>query len=148
MTRFFRRLMCLTCSLAGLLASPVTFAGRGPVLNCSVSVTYQHTQAGTVFSTQTYSRDFTVAEDSPYFEDFSTATRQKSFGASVRTDRGVTVVNADFFADVGTFSAVAFSTQAAEAGGVISTAGAQGWYTSLGVAGNHNTQHQLLCSRR
>jgi hypothetical protein len=148
MTPLHRHLVCLAAGLGCLLASPVAQAGRGPVLNCSISVTYEHTQGSTVLNTETYTRNFSLSEASPYFEDFSTVARQKSFGASVRTERGNTVVNADFFADVGTFSAVAFSTQAAEAGGVVSAAGSQGYFTSLGIAGNHTTQHQLLCSRR
>jgi predicted outer membrane repeat protein len=148
MPRFHRRLLCLCAALPVLLGSPLAQAARGPVLNCSVTVTYQHTQAGTVFGTETYSQSFAVQENAPFFEDFSTATRQKSFGASARTTGGIATVYFAFFADVGVFSAVSFSNQASETGGAINSSGQLGYATSLGIAGNHDTQYQLNCKRR
>lgn len=139
----------VTVCLALWAAAPAEVnAASGNGLNCSIDVTYRHTNAGTVFSTQTYSRAFEVSDAAPFSDDFSTPTRFKSFNATAATARGTTVVTADFFNDVGVFSTVAFTTQVTVSGGTATQAGSHSYASTLGVAGNHDTFYVLTCSRR
>lgn len=130
------------------LAPTSAHAASNKGLDCSITVTYRHTNAGLLFNTETYSRAFSVSDGVPFTEDFSTPTRQKSFSASAATARGATVVSVDFFNDVGVFSAVSFSTQLTVVSDAASNAGSLGYGTSLGVAGNHDTSYVLSCVRR
>ena len=141
----------VTVCLALWVAAPTVVnaaSGTGNGLTCSIDVTYRHTNAGTVFSTQTYSRAFEVSDAAPFIDDFSTPTRAKSFNATAATARGTTVVTADFFNDVGVFSTVAFTTQLTVSSGTATQSGSQSYASTLGVAGNHDTFYVLSCARR
>ncbi|EHR73664.1 hypothetical protein BurJ1DRAFT_4879 [Burkholderiales bacterium JOSHI_001] len=141
--------LLVTAGLALWAAAPTEAnAASNNGLNCNIDVTYRHTNAGTVFSTQTYSRAFAVADGAPFSEDFSTPTRFKSFSASAATLRGATVVTADFVDDVGVFSTVSFTTQVTVLSDVATNSGSLGYATSLGVAGSHDTFYALSCARR
>jgi hypothetical protein len=55
-----------------------------------------------------YVRDFVVSVDTPFSEDFSTATRFRFFDAFLCYEGNVPVVSIVFDADVSVFSAVDF----------------------------------------
>jgi len=101
-----------------------------------------------------YRRDFIVDQGGAFVDDFSTATRQKTFTATVARDAGNLVVSIDYFNDVGVFHAIGFNTSLVihRGGGLESTSGSNAFYASSGVSpgsvsGNHVTNYALTCRR-
>ncbi|MGE0441366.1 MAG: hypothetical protein AB7L66_16670 [Gemmatimonadales bacterium] len=149
---------------AGDGASPITAPAEAPSLasgrgggaprnamSCSVTVDFVWTdQAGAVLSSQTYQRDFSVAPDAAFFEDFSTATRQRDFRASVAEVGQDAVVTFSYFNDVSVLNSVDFTADLSMAKGVGtgSTTGRSGFHTTAtGASGHHRTSYSLTCTR-
>lgn len=113
---------------------------------CSVSVEYSLTSAVRL----TYAKDFVVAPDAPFSDDFSTATRFRFFDASMTIVDGRPLVTVSFDADVSVFNAVAFGTEllVTDPTHGSSTRGSSGFFTSVpGAAGAHRTRYTLTCAR-
>ena len=131
--------------LAVALASPVPAAAAGLMrASCSVSVDYLLN--GTLV--ESYARDFTVEEGTPFQDDFSTPTREKGFSATVGRSAGKPTVVMNYFNDVGVFTSIMVDTSVAilKAAPTAST-GRHTFSTSQGVAGNHLTTYTLHCQR-
>lgn len=80
-------------------------------VGCVVDVVVEtRNQSGTVVSTETYQREFTLVDGQLYSEDFSTPTRFKFFDADMSTTNGVSTINMYWFADVTVFNSVEVST--------------------------------------
>lgn len=141
----------LSCAvLLSCLAAPA-FGASGPdpagdTMACTVDVVYK--RSGTV--RMTYTKDFLVAPDAPFTDDFSTATRFRFFDATVQRVDGVPNVAVVFDADVDVFNAVDFGTVLKvrdESNGETQT-GDSSFFTSVpGAAGSHRTDYTLTCKR-
>ncbi|MCB1745320.1 MAG: hypothetical protein KDK91_33440 [Gammaproteobacteria bacterium] len=113
---------------------------------CSVSVTA--TRDGAVV--ETYTTDFSVARNVPFFDDFSTATRQKEFRASVTRENDGVKVHIAYFSDLGTFHAASFEADMLVALKPRTTSGGNGFFLSSAntpVNGNHEVLYTLMCNR-
>lgn len=120
-------------------------------LACNVTITYTFSQQnGTVGSTSTYQRDFSVRPGAAFHEDLSTVTRAKEFDASVARNASGIVVTMRYFNDVSVFNAI-------DLGGTLTldnnlelrtTSGDNAFSSSLpGVNGHHATRYTLSCEK-
>jgi hypothetical protein len=113
---------------------------------CSVSVTATHDGA----VVETYGTDFTVAQNVPFFDDFSTPTRQKEFRASVTRENDGVKVHVSYFSDLGTFHAASFDADLLVASKPRTTSGGTGFFLSTNdtpVGGSHQIRYTLTCER-
>ncbi|MCB1037138.1 MAG: hypothetical protein KDD47_25140 [Acidobacteria bacterium] len=111
---------------------------------CTVTVTATHDGA----VVETYTRDFTVARNAPFVDDFSTPTRQKDFSASVAREADGVKVHISYFSDLGTFHAASFDADMLVARKVRTTSGSTGFYLSSNdtpVGGTHRIFYTLTC---
>lgn len=139
------------CAAAACLSVPTLASAGVTTVSCSVSVDY--TRNGAIG--HAYRKDFVVSDEAPYFDDFSSATRIRQFGATVSRNGGDAVVSIDYFNDVGVFTSIGFNTSLTVNGsGNVgrSTSGSHSTYVSNGVApavvgGTHTTTYSLTCSR-
>lgn len=120
-------------------------------LACNVAITYTFSQQnGTVGSTSSYQRAFTVRPGAAFHEDLSTVTRAKEFDASVARDTTGIVVTMRYFNDVSVFNAI-------DLGGTLTldnnlesrtTTGDNAFSTSIpGASGHHTTRYTLTCAK-
>lgn len=145
-----RALLIVSAVAASLAATLEARAQQQASASCSVAVDYVYN--GVV--TEQYRRDFVVAPGVPFVDDFSTATRIKTFTATAAREAGDLVVSMDYFNDVGTFHAIGFASRLSirERGKLESTSGSNGFFASSGVtptsvSGNHETNYLLTCRR-
>jgi hypothetical protein len=140
-------------ALTGLAVPVCSKAAQGVAVFCSAEVVYTHRDnAGTLLGQETYQKDFLVVEGVAFVDDFSTATRLKTFTAGVVKEGGTAVVSIDYFNDVGVFHSVGFNTTMTMNTKLESTSGGNAFYTSNlvqpgAVAGNHKTNYTLTCRR-
>jgi hypothetical protein len=138
----------LLASIAALtLAAPVVaHADATDPQACSVTVEYSLNNVLRL----SYQKDFVVAVDAPFSDDFSTATRFRFFDAFLTVEDGVPLVSIAFDADVSVFNAVAFGAElkVTDPRHGSSTSGNSGFFTSVpGAAGSHRTAYTLTCQR-
>ncbi len=139
----------LVLLLSGLALQSAAATGNNPAndtMACSVSVEYKRNNV----SRLVYTKDFTVAPDAPFSDDFSTATRFRFFDATVARVDGVPEVAAVFDADVDVFNAVDFGTVLKvkdESKGETQTGNSSFFTSAAGAAGSHRTEHTLTCAR-
>ena len=139
------------CAAAVCLTTPAIATAGVTRVACSVSVDY--TRNGAVG--HAYRKDFVVTDETPYFDDFSSATRVRQFGATVSRNGGDSVVSIDYFNDVGVFTAVGFNTSLTVNGSGNagrSTSGSHSTYVTNSAApavvgGTHTTTYTLTCNR-
>lgn len=135
--------------LSGLTLQAAAATGNNPAndtMACSVSVEYKRNNV----SRLVYTKDFTVAPDAPFSDDFSTATRFRFFDATVVRVDGVPEVAAVFDADVDVFNAVDFGTVLKvkdESKGETQTGNSSFFTSAAGAAGSHRTEYTLTCAR-
>lgn len=99
--------------VCGVLLRPAAAArpASDDGLFCTIDVVVQSkNSSGVVVGTETYQREFVLAEGETYSEDFSTRTRFKFFDASLQKIDGDKIVAIDWFADVTVFNSVDFTT--------------------------------------
>ena len=138
----------LMASLTALsLATPTAaLAAEHDPMACIVTVNYTLNNV----SRLAYTKEFVVGLDAPFTDDFSTATRLRSFDATLSVESGDPVVSATFFADVSTFNGVGFQASLRvrdEAHGE-TTSGRTYFYSSVaGAAGTHLTTYSMTCER-
>ncbi len=144
-------------AVGSLIAAGVAFslnanAAQQVDVSCSVSVDYLLNGA----VVETYQKIFAVNPSASFVDDFSTATRQKSFTASTVLDAGNAVVGINYFNDVGVFDSIEFSTKLTlrKEGVVESTSGSQTFTTSkfpsgggLAVNIRHDINYSLSCKQ-
>lgn len=139
-------LAAASAALAALAAPAIVHADEINPMDCSVSVVYSLNNVERL----RYERAFIVGLDSPYSEDFSTATRLRFFDAFLTDNDGVPQVTITFDADVSVFNAVDFTANLNvkdQSKGETST-GVNRFFSSVaGAAGNHTTAYTLTCSR-
>ena len=135
--------------LSGLTLQAAAATGNNTdndIMACSVSVEYKRNNV----SRLVYTKDFTVAPDAPFSDDFSTATRFRFFDATVVRVDGVPEVAAVFDADVDVFNAVDFGTVLKvkdESKGETQTGNSSFFTSAPGAAGSHRTEYTLTCAR-
>jgi len=131
------------CLAAAMLALPTLAHSAVVLANCTVTVDYSLN--GNLL--EPYTRQFTVQEGVPFFEDFSTPTRQKQFTAELVRNGNSSVISMNYFNDVGTFDSIMLDTSVTlvRRGATDSAAGRHTFSTSQGVAGNHLTAYSLSC---
>lgn len=142
----FLALAATAAALAGLAAPAVSHAAQIEPQQCTVSIVYSLSNTPRL----TYDRTFVVGLDSPYSEDFSTATRFRFFDAFLIDDNGTPVVTIAFDSDVSVFNAVNFTaaTKIKDQTKGESDSGSQGFFSSVpGAAGSHITTWTLSCVR-
>lgn len=144
MSKFMRFLW--VCALAASVSVPAyTHASQNGRLACSVSIDYVLNNV----LRQSYQKDFVIDPNTPFSDDFSTATRFRFFDASTTRQSGDSVVTISYFNDVGVFTAVDFRTTLTmrddKDGETIS--GSHTFFTSIGAVGNHTTNYTLTCQR-
>ncbi|MCB1909214.1 MAG: hypothetical protein KDH15_17750 [Rhodocyclaceae bacterium] len=131
-------------ALTAALAAP-TLANAAPArVECTVAIDYVDASKA-----ESYAKTFQLTVRDPFVDDFSTATRQKEFSASLARVDGL-VVSINYFNDVGTFDAVDFSTSLRIRGVdvTVSTNGRSVYSNSAATpAGNHATSYDLTCHR-
>ncbi len=97
-------------SVSGIFASVSNFApiGNRPAsMDCTVDILHEfRAQDGTLLSTESYQKVFTVTEGTDFVDDYSTITRQKVFSAVLTNVRGELVLDANWFSDVSVFNSV------------------------------------------
>ena len=87
-----RAIEVLCLCAAACLAVPLNAAAADrAVVSCSVAIDYS-LSGGTP---ELYRKDFVVSDESPYFDDFSSATRFREFAATVSKNGGDSVVTID-----------------------------------------------------
>jgi hypothetical protein len=139
----------LVLLLSGLALQAAAATGNNTdndIMACSVSVEYKRNNV----SRLVYTKDFTVAPDAPFSDDFSTATRFRFFDATVVRVDGVPEVAAVFDADVDVFNAVDFGTVLKvkdESKGETQTGNSSFFTSAAGAAGSHRTEYTLTCAR-
>lgn len=120
-------------------------------LACNVTIAYTFSQQnGTVGSTSTYQRAFTVRPGAAFHDDLSTVTRAKEFDASVARDSTGIVVTMRYFNDVSVFNAIDLGATLTLDNNldVRTTSGDNAFSTSLpGVNGHHATRYVLTCEK-
>lgn len=139
------------CAAAACLCAPAIASAGVTGVNCSVAVDY--TRNGALG--HAYRKDFTVTDEAPFVDDFSSATRIRQFSAAVSRNGGDSVVSIDYFNDVGVFTSIGFNTSLTVNGsGHVgrSTSGSHSTFVSNGVApavvgGTHTTAYSLTCNR-
>jgi hypothetical protein len=141
-----KTLSALLACLALTLAAPAR-AASGETINVSCSVAVDYLLNNVV--AEPYRKTFNLSPGAGLVDDFSTPLRFKRFTASVAREAGNLVVAIDYFNDVGVFHNIAFNTKLVihNNQGIESTAGSNTFSTSLGVVGNHTTNHTLTCRR-
>lgn len=135
------------CAAAACLSVPTLASAGVTSVSCSVSVDYLlNNNVG-----HAYRKDFVVSDESPYFDDFSSATRVREFSASVSKNGGDSVVTIDYFNDVGVFTSMSFNTSlTVNGGGNVgrSTSGNQSTFVSSSTGGaTHTIRYSLTCNR-
>jgi hypothetical protein len=139
------------CAAAACLTVPAIATAGVTGVSCSVAVDYTHNGA----LGHAYRKDFTVTDEAPFFDDFSSVTRIRQFAATVSKNGGDSVVSIDYFNDVGVFTSIGFNTSLAVNGSGNagrSTSGSHSTYNSNIVApavvgGTHTTTYTLTCNR-
>ncbi|MCA9552309.1 MAG: hypothetical protein KC933_19900 [Myxococcales bacterium] len=146
MKRFTKTVLSVSATLA--LVTGVYLRGaeaRAPsVATCTVTV--EHRLNNNL--TSSYSSSFSVQAGQPFDDDRSTATRQKTFSATLQ-DGAVPVVSIDYFEDVSVFDAVSVGTtlELPRRGTTYTTSGRNGFFTSNPSSANHITSYSLACVR-
>ncbi|MBP6750656.1 MAG: hypothetical protein KA144_13540 [Xanthomonadaceae bacterium] len=142
----------LALAFVAALASPGAVraeSGSNPdndIMACTVSVEYKRSNV----SRLVYTRDFVVGPNSPYTDDFSTATRLRFFDATVSRVDNTPQVAVVFDADVDTFNAVQFGAtlKVRDASKGETQSGNNSFFTSAaGASGSHRTDYTLTCMR-
>lgn len=147
------KLLVVCITVAGLAVPTYLNAAQNVVVFCSAEVIYVHSDnSGNLLNQETYQKDFLVVEGVAFMDDFSTATRFKTFAAGVAKDGGNVVVSIDYFNDVGVFHSVGFNTTMTMHTKLESTSGSNAFYTSNlvqpgSVAGNHKANYTLTCRK-
>ncbi len=144
MSRF--NLISMASIIASVTLAPAAArAAERTALTCSVAVDYSLDNV----SELSYTRDFAVSAAAPFAEDFSTATRSRTFNASVTLVDGVPQVAISFFADVSVFNAVAFDAtlKVRDRNGDATSGDSQFVSSATGAAGAHRTTYTLDCRR-
>ena len=140
------KLKSIVAGASILAAAAVSPAHAALDTSCSVSVSATHNNV----IVETYTRKFSVSRRTPYFEDLSTRTREKAFGATVvRAADGVRV-HISYFSDLGTFHAASFEADMIVARKLRITSGSTGFHLSTNdtpVGGNHRVVYTLTCVR-
>lgn len=139
-------------ALAVALASPAAVraeSGTNPdndIMACTISVEYKRSNV----SRLVYARDFVVGPNSPYTDDFSTATRLRFFDATVARVDNMPQVAVVFDADVDTFNSVQFgeTLKVRDASNGETQSGHNTFFSSVaGASGSHRTDYTLTCKR-
>lgn len=140
----------ISCLGAACLAAPLgALAADNSAVACSVMVDYSKNDV----LVERYLRDFVVAPDTPFVDDFGTRLRLKQFTATVTRASGTAVVSFDYFNDVGVFHAVAFNGGLSVRGGgdAQSTSGSHSFFAANGttgpVGGKHLTSYTVSCRK-
>ena len=138
----------LIASLAAVsLVSPMAaVAAENDPMACVVTVDYSLNNV----SRLSYTKAFVVGPEAPFSDDFSTATRLRSFDASLSVESGDPVVSATFFADVSTFNGVGFQASLRvrdEAHGETTSVRNYFYSSVTGAAGTHVTTYSMTCER-
>lgn len=140
-----KKLLLATIAATALATSSGVQAGQARSLSCSVTVDNLLNGA----ARYAYQKAFDLLPDTPFSDDFSSATRFRFFDAWSYLDAGRTVVAISYFNDIGVFDSVDFGTSMKinEANNVDSVSGSFTYSSSLGVRGNHTTNYSLTCTR-
>lgn len=142
----------LALAIAAAVAAPGAVraeSGSNPdndIMACTISVEYKRSNV----SRLVYTRDFVVGPNSPYTDDFSTATRLRFFDATVARIDNMPQVAVVFDADVDVFNAVQFGTtlKVKDESNGETQSGNNSFFTSVpGAAGSHRTDYTLTCKR-
>ena len=139
----------LALLLSGFAMQAAAATGANPAndtMACTVSVEYKRNNVLRL----TYTKDFTVAPDAPFSDDFSDAIRFRFFDATVARVNGIPEVAVVFDADVDVFNAVDFGTvlKVKDEGKGETQTGNNAFFTSVpGAAGSHRTNYTLTCAR-
>ncbi|MGE3844052.1 MAG: hypothetical protein AB7I50_20970 [Vicinamibacterales bacterium] len=122
----------------------VSHAAQLDPMQCSVSV--QHRINNTVVLN--YVKDFVVGVDSPFNDNFSSATRFRFFDAFLTSENGTPIVRIAFDSDVSVFNAVTFgaSLKVHDETHGETASGDQGFFGGAGV-GSNRTNWTLTCQR-
>lgn len=100
---------------------------------------------------ETYQKNFTVdlGPKVTFFDDFSTATRQKEFSASLERIDTKPYVRINYFSDVGVFTAIDVDASLLIRGGtaIQSTSGFQQFIDTRLTPQKHITDYTLSCNR-
>ena len=131
---------------AATLALPLWAAAAPAKVACNVDINY--TVNGT--PVDTYLKDFEVTRGETFFDDLSTAIREKRFSASLARIDGKLMMSIDYNSDVSVFNQILVDTSLQIRGVdvVVSTGGTHMFSSSQAVpSGNHRTTHALICHR-
>lgn len=128
-------------AFAALAAPSLASAAPTDPLTCTVAVTSTLNNTTALV----YNQTFTVSTTTPYFDDFSTATRFRFFDASVTIEDNLPVVAISLDADVSVFDTIDFTTslKVRDSHGE-STAGTNSFFTSNRSI---RTSYSLSCAR-
>ena len=148
MSKMSKALLFAAC-VAGF-ATP-SFAASGPggdndAMQCSVSVEYLRSGALRL----NYTKDFVVAPNAPFNDDFSSATRFRFFDATVTYVNGIPEVSAVFDADVDVFNAVqfGFTLKVRDESNGETQSGYNTFFSSVaGASGSHRSNYTMTCAR-
>lgn len=137
----------LTLAIASFAQSSVRAddGGSGGGVSCVIDVLVETKDtAGRVVSREAYQKEFVLAENDVFFDDFSTRTRFKFFTAAMTKVDGDKTVDINWFADVTVFNSVDFDTSVTLSDGQKSgkSAGRHTLYTSSGAT---TTTYSLTC---
>lgn len=133
-------------ALAVTGATPLAALAAPATASCSVEINYSINGA----LAEPYTNSFVIARGEVFVDDFSTATREKRFTASMDRVDGKLMVMINYFNDVGTFTAIDLDTslRVRGVGALETTAGSHTFSSSQAVpAGNHTTDYTLVCFR-
>lgn len=130
--------------VAAAVSAPASAAQIEPQA-CTVNIT--HTFGQTIVLN--YTRDFVVGLDSPYSEDFSTATRFRFFDAFLEDSNGTPVVTIVLDSDISVFNSIFMNAelQVKDQTKGESTKGQNGFFGSAPGTGNNVTRWDLTCKR-
>ncbi|TXH72320.1 MAG: hypothetical protein E6Q88_06475 [Lysobacteraceae bacterium] len=148
MKKFVAALLTTACAVG--FAMPVFAAsgsgGDNDAMACTVSVEYL--RSGT--ARLTYNKDFVVGPNSPFSDDFSSATRLRFFDATVTYVDGIPEVSAVFDADVDVFNAVqfGFTLKVRDESNGETQSGYNTFFSSVtGASGSHRSNYTMTCAR-
>lgn len=142
MSKAYRFLMsALAVVMIG--APTVASAAENDPMACTVDVKYFQNNTLRL----TYTKEFQVAVDAPYTDDFSTATRFRFFDSRLSYENGIPVVWISWDADVNVFNAVAFQAtlKVTDETHGETTTGRSGFFGSS--VGSNATDYTLTCKR-
>lgn len=132
--------------VASLLAAPLQAIAAPASATCSVEINYLVNGA----LVEPYTNSFVIARGETIVDDFSTATREKVFTATMSRIDGKLLVSINYFNDVGVFTAIDLDASVRIRGvGVLETTAGSHTFSSsqASPAGNHTTEHTLVCAR-